>query len=765
MDSRYYCMDPFLGHSADAVLTGTLDHTEPKANSSYFYLKDVSVRLIKEGDRHLYFSDFLVIVKNNPEDSFKDKNTPAGLPSASAGRGSPADIPVCGNLLRASGTVCSFASPTNPGQFDEKAFFKEKNIFYQMAASDLSVINERTSVVKQSLYHLKDRIRQVYEDGMPQKEAGVTSAMLLGDKTLLDADMKSLYQVNGIGHILAISGLHITIFCTLCFKILSILPLPRPIPFLVTFFVLAAYAAMTGFGISTSRAVIMMLLALFAKEIGRSYEPLTAAAASAVCILLQKPYALFSCSFLLSYSAVLGVLLTYPVLNAILSGRLSGQAAGGQRVGQGPVMKFLFLLREKLVSSLLASLSIQITSLPVLLYFFYEIPTYGIFLNLLVLPLVSVILALSLSGGILGLFVPALSSPLLYSATQILRFYEALCRLFLKLPEPIQIFGRPSPGQIVIYYLLLAVSLWTAGSKGKWEICRGRLRPLLVLLCMLLSVAILLQRRPVSGLRLTMLDVGQGDGLFLQEENGATVLIDGGSSDVSRAGTYRIMPYLKYYGIRRIDYMIMSHSDEDHISGQRELLENPQSGIEIGCYLMPYLPQESQDESYRKIKETARKAGVPVRFFNTGDSIRIGDAELLCLHPDREFKNDSPNACSVTLSLNYGSFHMLLTGDLEKEGEEAVLKRLRERGNIRYTMLKTAHHGSKNSTGDAFLSSVQPSAALISCGRKNRYGHPHQELLERLKTAGSRIFRTDESGAVRIDTNGKEVFISCYIED
>ena len=109
MDSRYYCMDPFLGHSADAVLTGTLDHTEPKANSSYFYLKDVSVRLIKEGDRQFYFSDFLVIVKNNPEDSFKDKNTPAGLPSASAGRGSPADIPVCGHLLRASGPVWALA--------------------------------------------------------------------------------------------------------------------------------------------------------------------------------------------------------------------------------------------------------------------------------------------------------------------------------------------------------------------------------------------------------------------------------------------------------------------------------------------------------------------------------------------------------------------------------------------------------------------------------------------------------------------------------
>jgi competence protein ComEC len=755
LDSRYYCMDAYLGHSADAILTGTLDYVEPKTKISYYYLKNVSVRLGAE-TKQFHFSDFLVIVKNLTNDSFLLKTKVDALPATDEKTSVSLSS---GNLVRVSGVVNSFSSPSNPGQFDEKAFYKEKNIFYQMTASSVTVLGTKTNGMKQSLYNLRDSLKKVYETCMHPKEAGIVSAMILGDKTLLDADMKSLYQVNGIGHILAISGLHITIFCTLCYKLFFILRFPRPIPFLAAFFLLAAYGTMTGFGISTSRAVIMMLLGLFAVEIGRSYEPLTAMAISAVFILLQKPYAFLSCSFLLSYSAVLGVFLTYPALRSILPNSLL-QERGRRRKMQASIFrKCLFLCLEKLGSSLLLSISIQITTLPVLLYFFYEIPTYGIFLNLLILPLVSIVVVCSMLGGILGLFLLPLAGFPLFCVTQILHFYETLCHLSLKLPEPVQILGRPSFGQILVYYLILAFVLWFG-----YKIRLGEMsHQSLAVLCIVCAIIILQYRMPPSGLQFTMLDVGQGDGIFLQEENGRTILIDGGSSDVSNVGTYRILPYLKYYGIRKIDYLVMSHSDEDHISGQRELLEK-QSGVKIGCYLMPELPPESQNENYQSMKKAVKAAGVPLYFLNTGDYIQVGRLKLNCLHPDKSFQNDSANACSVTLSLQYGLFQVLLTGDLEKEGEEIVLRRLKEGGSAGFTMLKTAHHGSKNSTSDAFLSVVNPQIALISCGKRNRYGHPHRELLERIKDIQSRVFRTDESGAVRVLSDGKSFSVHCYLK-
>lgn len=735
LDSRYYSLEPYLEDSVDASLTGTLEHIDTKPNSSYLFLKNVSVQL-KAETNDFYFSDFLVTLPKGQEDSL-----------------------VSGNELQINGVIYPFLSPSNPGQFDEKAYYKEKNIFYKMAASTLHIKNHKTNPLRQFLYDLRKRLALVYESAMEEKDAGIITAMLLGDKTLLDTQIKTLYQTSGIGHILAISGLHVTILCSLLYRLLSLFRLPRPFPFLTSFLFLIGYGMMTGFGISTSRAVIMMLLGLFAAEIGRSYEPLTAAAVSAVWILLQKPYALFSCSFLLSYSAILGVFLTYPALKCLLLGNPAKQNARKRkrlrRQRKKPV-KYFLSLSEKLLSSLLMSISIWITTLPVVLYFFYEIPTYGILLNLFVLPLVSTIVALSISAGLLGLLLSPAAAPLLYIVSEILHFYELLCHIFLSLPEPVLILGCPSLMQIILYYLILAMLLFYGN-----YICRPKklsvntavlkgLAPVIFSFALL----ILLYREPVSGLQLTMLDVGQGDGLLLQTESGRTLLIDGGSTDVSNAGTYRILPYLKYCGIRRIDYMLMSHSDEDHISGQKELLESKPPGLKIGCYLMPYLPAKNQDENYRMMKEILQKADIPVYHINTGDCIESGALRIRCLHPDKDFTGTSANACSTTLSLTYGAFRMLLTGDLEGEGEEAVQKRLSQ-SQTPHTVLKVAHHGSKNSTGEAFLAAVRPKAAVISCGKNNRYGHPHADLLKRLRDAKAKIYQTPECGAVRIITDGK----------
>lgn len=770
--------------TANAVLTGTLDHIDSKPNSSYLFIKNASLKL-KDETKKFYFSDFLVLVQFKLPDSLSS-----------------------GNLLEITGKVDSFSSPSNPGQFDEKAYYKEKNIFYKMTAVKLQTISFKTNPIKQSLFHFRDRLTLVYESCMEKKEAGIVSAMLLGNKTRLEADMKSLYQVNGIGHILAISGLHITILCTLLYRLCFLLHFPRPIPFLIAFFFLIGYGTMTGFGISTSRAVIMMLLGLIAVEIGRSYESFTAMAVSAVWILLQKPYAFFSCSFLLSYSAVLGVFLMYPALQCFLFGSLSAQEAGkrkrrrkrreiaanlkhviGMKIRIFPVKssnlehvivslidKYILSFPEKLFSSLLLSISIWIVTLPVILYFFYEIPTYGILLNLFVLPLVSVVVVLAILGGILGFFLPSVAKLLLFWVTQILRFYELLCRLFLKLPEPVQIFGRPSMMQIFVYYLILAVLLLLGNHllyqqlhlnsriAGFMKYFTIRILRIPVMLCFFLALVLLLYRKPISGLQFTMLDVGQGDGLLLQNA-GKTILIDGGSSDVSKVGIYRILPYLKYYGIRRIDYMIMSHSDEDHISGQRELIEEEYTGIKIGCYLMPCLPEENRDANYQNIRKIARNAGIPIRYLNTGDYIQSGQLKLLCLHPDKDFLNESVNACSVTLSLSYGRFQMLLTGDLEKEGEELVAKRLGEVLHSGYTILKVAHHGSKNSTSQAFLSKAHPQVSLISCGKNNRYGHPHADLLQRLENCHSSVYQTPECGAIRVVMDGKKVSVSSFLKE
>lgn len=755
-DADYYILDCFMEESAEATAMGELDSIDTKPNSYYLYLKNVSVSLNSQKETYS-FSNLLVITKNISIASYQP-----------------------GNILKISGEIQKLQIPSNPGQFNEKNFYKEKNIYYKMYSTQIQILDHKVNHIKSALFHLKESLAKVYKMSLPSKDAGLISAMLLGDKSTLDMEIKELYQINGIGHILAISGLHISILCMILYQILSRLFLPSPLPLIITIFFLLAYGIMTGFGISTSRAILMMVIMLFGKEIGRSYDALTAMACSAIIILLQKPYAVFSCSFLLSYSSVAGVVLIMPVLKGIFLGTLQEQNQKIQKkrrkrkekIANGKIklmIKLTETIKEKIQSLILCSLSIWIATLPIMLYFYYEIPTYGILLNLFVLPLVSTVVVLSLAGGVIGLFCLPFGAWLLSLVHFILSLYEWLCHLFLELPCPVQILGCPAIYKMIIYYLVL-FCIYLALKRQ--ILYREHLIPFhkaVSILSFGFVLTLLIFRTSGSMLQITMLDVGQGDGIVIKNETGRNILIDGGSTDVSQVGKYRILPFLKHQGIRKIDYMIMTHADEDHISGQLELLESYKTnGLKIGCCLLPNPDKKCKDSNYKNLIQAARMAGVPVRYIQSGNAIHSGKLSLLCVHPDKGFESDSANAYSTTLSLTYGKNSMLLTGDLEGEGEEALMEKFSQKSfsfPARYDILKVAHHGSKNSSSEEYLKRISPKLALISCGKNNRYGHPHKNLLERLDTVHSKVLKTPDTGAIFLYSDGNTWKEKSYLLD
>ena len=416
---------------------------------------------------------------------------------------------------------------------------------------------------------------------------------------------------------------------------------------------------------------------------------------------------------------------------------------------------------------LLGSMAIWIMTFPVLLYFYYEIPAYSIFLNIMVLPLLSTVVVLSLFAGIFGLFYMPLAQYLLCPVHWILKFYEIVCRFFEQLPGSAQIFGCPVIWKIVLYYGMVFTAIFLFQNDILYSEQIPVLKKKITSVSFALSCLLLMQKPPVTGLKVTMLDVGQGDGIFLQSEGHLNILIDGGSTDTNEVGKYRIIPYLKYYGIRTIDYMIMTHSDEDHVSGQLELLESaPSSGIQINRYLMPAPDKNCIDKNYIRLQKAAEKAHIPVETIQTGDRIVSGKLSLLCLHPEKGYAAESANAYSTTLSLIYGKNSMLLTGDLEGDGEETFLQKIKQKQFLlpkQYDILKVAHHGSKNSTSEEYLSVVSPAISLISCGKNNRYGHPHKDLLERLYAIHTRIYQTPERGAIFLQSDGNTWTVKQYL--
>ncbi|MDD3795008.1 MAG: MBL fold metallo-hydrolase, partial [Lachnospiraceae bacterium] len=291
-------------------------------------------------------------------------------------------------------------------------------------------------------------------------------------------------------------------------------------------------------------------------------------------------------------------------------------------------------------------------------------------------------------------------------------------------------------------------------------------RETFVQLIMIIAAIVILFPRPVQKLRLTFLDVGQGDGIVI-ENGGFTALADGGSSSVNDIWGNRIERTLKCYGISELDYVFLSHGDMDHINGIEQMLEEYEQndwGRNIGGITLKnlVLPDTGAgDDKLEHVKELAQRQNIKIWTASAGAMIRAEEAgrkrtggtelEITVLAPQKKRITEDANENSMVLRLNYGTFSTLLTGDLEGQGEEALLQQAEP---APVTVLKVAHHGSKNATTEEFLRKFPAGYAVISCGRDNRYGHPAGETLQRLEAAGCVIYNTAENGAVVIRADG-----------
>ena len=265
---------------------------------------------------------------------------------------------------------------------------------------------------------------------------------------------------------------------------------------------------------------------------------------------------------------------------------------------------------------------------------------------------------------------------------------------------------------------------------------------------LLLTVAVVfLAGRWDRGFSLTMLDVGQGDCIYVRTAQGQVYLFDGGSSSRSRAGEYVLIPYLKYQGVRAVDGIFLSHGDQDHISAVRELLSDSE-GIRLKALYLPHVA-EPLPKPLEELRQLAREAGCKVEYLSQGKGWQQGDFRLTCLWPEAGYEGEN-NAGSACYLLEEKDFRVLLTGDVEGEGERGLTAYLETLSLPGLDVLKVAHHGSRYSTLDAFLQAVIPRLALISAGRDNSYGHPHKETLERLEKVGCLSLQTADSGAITV---------------
>ncbi len=626
-----------------------------------------------------------------------------------------------GNQLYIRGTYAVFTRAGNPGEFDERLYYRSRGIDGKMFAESATVTDRRCNMFRNALFTLRQQATERLFAAMREDDAGMLCAMLLGEKAYLPEEEKEMYQRTGIGHMLVISGLHISLLAAGLFYFLRSYVMPMKGAVVVTIAFLFLYAQFTGFQVAAVRAVLMMSCSLFARYAGRSYDPLSALSLSGIVTIVLEPAQLFQCGFLLSYTAVGGILLFAPVMEKSS--------------------------RSKLWQSVFFSASVFAVTAPIMLWFYYEICPYSVLANVLVLPFLSLLVGIGAAGCIVSFFWPSGGAFLLSFAHYILEFYESVCRVILSLPFSRIVTGRPPVWCIIAYYVVLvsAVCLYLKWDERRWFYAGAAL---LFLIC--------LSFRPRMGFLYTQLDVGQGDCACLFYGD-TTILIDGGSSSEQEIGNYTIQKFLKYYGRTRIDRVFLSHSDADHTNGVEELAVNQDKwGIEVVGVVMPEI--EKKDERYESLVSLFSKWNTPVYTMKKGDCFCLGELSLECLHPFPDYEWKSENDYSLTLDIAYRNIRILSVGDLEEEGEQTM-----ERAKGPYDLLKVGHHGSKTSSSPGFLHEAAPRHAVISAGRDNRYGHPSPVTIERLEQEGASIWNTMEQGAVFLRWTEDGGKISSYL--
>jgi len=689
----------------------------------------------------------------------------------------------------------------DPGSFDFRGYLARQNIQLQGALRNgqlLTVIGHPSLTLSERIARLRGMLlgtlNELFE-ARPE-EGALARAMLLGDRSFVERDRAADFQRTGVYHVLVVAGLHVgalAAFFLWAGRRLRLGLLPRVV---VTLAALGEYACIVEDRPPILRAVLMAAVFLSARLIYRRMDLINVAAISALVMLAVRPSEIADPSFLLSYSAIAAISAialptlersSEPYLRAldhlsdvtrdaahaprVIQFRLELRAAAAwisRRIPRAPAGFASGLLAQPIRAALFVwemifiSAILQLGMIPPLAYYFHRVTIAGPLANVpallltgLAVPIGSLMLAVAgISQGLAAWMAKLLA--------EILIVLEACVKWFASWHGASYRVAGPSVTLMAIF-VGLAVLL-SAEIRTRWKFWRVS-----SVAAALLAVATIIATHPFAPnvvpnrLEVTVLDIGQGDSIFVSFPQGRTMLVDaGGELATFNSGGMRsgidvgedvVSPYLWSRGLKKIDVVALTHAHEDHLGGLPAIFEN----FRVGEF---WVGRDISSAAYRQVLAAARAHGVPVRHWKQGDTFSEDGVAGRVLWPDDlSERNSAKNDDSLVMRLTDGAESFLLAGDIERPSERAILA---EEQPVQVNFLKVAHHGSKTSTTDAFLNAAHPAFAAISAGRDNSFGHPSPEVTERLEAAGVRVYRTDRDGAITAGTDGRTLSVSTF---
>ena len=621
-----------------------------------------------------------------------------------------------GDRIRVCGKIDLPDQRKNPGCFDYRMYLRSCGIQAIMKADSIQQLDGGIKYLQ-----ITGGIRHRFQDMMlkytEQGTAGIIMAIMFGDKNGLDEDTYQDFQKNGTAHVLAVSGLHTGILYA--FFVMVWRFKKGALFYCTASSVLFMYMSLADFSPSVVRAALMIFIHLAACILKCRYDLFSAAGVTFLIMLLKEPFQIFNTGFQLSFLAIVSLAVILPFIKRFYEG------------------------------AFLASAAIQAGMLPYTAYLFNYVSAGAIIANIPVIFLTGIILpaglcalaAMYMSGNVFGF---------------LMQLMETGCDCLVWINSVFYASGKtsfdvisPPVWLLVLYY---GVLFFTLTETGQLIFIRRSLKNILrgaVTVIAAAAICGICMHTPFSGAEITFVDVGQGDCVHIRTEEGRNYLIDGGGSETYDTGIKVLKPYLLKNGVKDIDAAFVTHLHEDHYGGIRALSADGMIDTIVFYEANKCLEKQIKSETDSDIQ-----------YIHRGQKVKLGENIFIEVvypekYPDKHYEKlvseeDDENSSSLILKLCYEGVTMLVTGDIDEEGEEELLQ---EYGaELDCDIIKVPHHGSKYSSSESFIEMVSPVMAVFQVG-KNNYGHPSQETIERYVARGCRIARNDTDGAIGISVN------------
>ena len=626
----------------------------------------------------------------------------------------------------------------NEGGFDYRQYLKTKKI-----AGSVMSKSENIKLVERNKGNILARITNNFKNILldkiykilPRDEAGLCAALLLGEKNKINNDIENSFREANLSHMLAISGAHISYILLGFSTVLSYIKIHKRWTKTFICMFLLFFMFLAGSSPSIVRACIMAILNLVAKMLFEKSDTFNNLGISAFIILLFNPYALLDISFQLSFGGTIGIVAFVELLynirlerKGIIKRKNLEEKSG--KIQEKKYSKFTYKILIYVEQTTIMSLAANIVITPIMLYNFSTVSLVFIISNLLATP----IMGICLIFGMIFLF-SLILTPLAYVVAfllgPLLKIFIIVANFSSNIPFSKILMPTPKIWQILIYYLVIIIYFFKDDIQKIYPKILDNYKKIIVFLIILTLLPYVLAVIPTNMLEIHFIDVGQGDSMLIITPSKKKILVDGGGSEFGTfdVGKQTLLPYLLNKSIVSIDYLLFTHFDSDHCQGLLTVLENINvKNVIIG-------EQGKKCENFKKFSELVKLKHTNKIIVKAGDKVTIDkDCNFEVLFPDTDLiKQNILNNNSIVAKFWYKKYSVLLTGDIEKIAEEKLICKYKDTKKLEANILKVAHHGSKSSSIQQFLDEVKPKIALVGVGEKNTFGHPNDEVIERLE--------------------------------